>query len=143
MSNKFWENKKLIDMSKIEWESLCDGCGKCCLLRLDDDDEVACTNVSCILLDTKTCKCINYDDRHSIVPECIDFNATKVNSISWLPKSCSYRLIEENQPLPDWHHLVSGDKEMVHTKGHSVQGKVVPEDTVTDEELVDHIIDWA
>ena len=130
-------------MSTKEWEYLCDGCGKCCLIRLDDDEAIGCTNVSCILLDTQTCRCINYQERHSIVPECLDFNAEQVSKIDWLPKTCAYRLVENGQPLPAWHHLMSGKRESVHEAGVSVRGKVVPEDQVDDADLADHIVEWG
>ncbi len=130
-------------MSHEEWESLCDGCGKCCLVRLEDDNgDLACTNLSCILLNVNSCECINYDMRHEIVPECMPLTPDNVSEMKWLPKTCAYRLLNEGKELPEWHPLVTGDPESVHLAGVSVKGKVLPENVADPDFLTDYIIDW-
>ncbi|HEY0043928.1 MAG TPA: YcgN family cysteine cluster protein, partial [Allosphingosinicella sp.] len=118
---KVWE-RPIGDLNREEWESLCDGCGRCCLHKLEDADtgEVYDTNVACKLLDTHSARCSHYKGRHAFVPDCVRLTASKVGTIPWLPSTCAYRLRAEGKPLPDWHYLISGDREAVHRAGVSV-----------------------
>ena len=124
-----------------EWEQLCDGCAKCCLHKLEDDDsgEIHQTNVCCQYLDLETCRCTDYPARNELVPTCMVLTPENVFEISWLPNTCAYRLVAEGKPLPDWHHLVSGDKNSVHDSDHSIQLWATPETEVDD--IFEHIID--
>lgn len=143
-SQPWWQTKSLAQMNDSEWESLCDGCAKCCLVKLEDADteEIYYTNVSCQLLDTESCRCSNYAGRHEIVDDCIKLDRSNVNKLEWLPQSCSYRLIAAGQSLPDWHHLRTGDREAMHSYGASLRGKVTSELDVHDDDIEDHIIRW-
>ncbi len=143
-SQPWWQTKSLADMSDDEWESLCDGCAKCCLVKLEDVDteEIYYTNVSCQLLDTESCRCSDYAGRHRIVDDCIKLDRSNVNKLQWLPKSCSYRLVAEGQPLPEWHYLRTGSRQTLHSYGASLRGKVVSERDVRDDDIEDHIIKW-
>jgi uncharacterized cysteine cluster protein YcgN (CxxCxxCC family) len=125
----FWE-LPLESLSRAEWEALCDGCGKCCLHKLEDDDtgEIYFTDVACRLLDVDTARCRDYRHRRAHVPDCLRLTPRRAAEATWLPKTCAYRLRANGAPLPDWHYLVCGDREAVHRLGHSVAGKVVPED---------------
>lgn len=132
-------------MTAAEWEALCDGCGKCCLNKIEFEDtgEVAFTRIACRLLDGDTCRCTQYDIRHQFVPDCVTLTPAKLPDVAyWLPRTCAYRLLHEGAPLHDWHPLVSGDPDSVHKAGASVQGWTVPEFEVPDEDdWEDHIID--
>lgn len=114
MEAKFWE-KSLAELSRKEWEALCDGCGLCCINKVEDEDtgEIFFTNVACNLLDLKTCQCRHYPTRHEYVPECIELSIKDIDLFGWLPQTCAYRLRHENQPLPSWHYLISGDRTYV------------------------------
>jgi uncharacterized protein len=138
---RFWEEKRLEEMSRAEWESVCDGCGKCCLHKLEDDDtgKIYATNVACKLLDRRSARCSNYKHRHSFVPECVRLNSRTLATIDWLPSTCAYRLLAEGEPLREWHHLISGDPESVHRAGISVRGWTVSEQDAG--ELEYHIVD--
>lgn len=138
----FWKRKTLSTMSRREWESLCDGCAKCCLEKLEDDDsgEVSYTDVACRLLDMESCRCTDYANRRQLVDDCIGLNATTVKRYKWLPSSCAYRLLDEGKDLAWWHPLVSGDPETVHRAGFSVRGRAVPEALAGD--LEDHVVTW-
>jgi len=141
----FWRTKSLEAMSPEEWESLCDGCGRCCLVKLEDEDtaEVMYTNVGCTLLDDQTCRCRDYPNRQAKVADCVRLTPQAVRSLSWLPQTCAYRLLAEGQDLYWWHPLVSGDPETVHQAGVSVRGKVsASEVDVPDKDLEDHIVSW-
>ena len=135
MEKPFWERKTLQEMSHAEWESLCDGCGLCCLLKYQDDDvdDVLYTNISCRLLDEETCRCANYSKRHKLVPDCTQL--TPDNVPDWMPNSCAYKLLKNGEALPEWHPLVSGDPNSVHEAGISVQGKVISEVFISVEEM--------
>lgn len=120
----FWRRKSLDELTGEEWEALCDGCGLCCLVKLEDDDtgELFHTRLSCRLLDTGTCRCTSYENRHAKVADCAVVNADTVAELEWLPATCAYRLVDEGQDLYWWHPLVSGDPETVHKAGVSVRG---------------------
>ena len=138
----FWRRKTLAEMTRSEWESLCDGCAKCCLDKLQDDDtgEISYTEVACRLLDLGTCRCTDYANRKRFVPDCVVLTPRTVARLSWLPSSCAYRLVSEGKDLEWWHPLVSGDPETVHRAGVSVRGRAVPEALAGD--LEDHVVHW-
>jgi uncharacterized protein len=140
----FWTEIKLADMTDAQWESLCDGCGKCCLLRLEDEDtgDIYTTDVSCKLLDTKSCRCKDYTGRQKIVPDCVKLTPQNMGELSWLPKTCAYRLVDEGTPLYDWHPLVSGEPTSVHAAGMSISGKATPEGRVKAKHLIKRIKVW-
>lgn len=141
----FWRTKTLGEMSRAEWESLCDGCAKCCLIKLQDteSDRVDYTDVACHLLDAGQCRCTDYANRHRRVPDCVRLGPDRLDEIiGWMPSTCAYRLLAEGRDLPDWHPLVSGDPESVHRAGVSVRGRVVSEPGLGDEDLEAHIVDW-
>ncbi len=131
-------------MDDQEWESLCDGCGKCCLIKLEDEDsgEIIHTNLACKLLDLKTCQCSNYPERIKFVPDCIKMTQDNIHQYSWLPKSCAYRRLEAGKSLPDWHPLISHNPMSVIHAGISAVGKIVSEADVEEEDVVDYIVEW-
>lgn len=140
---KFWERVPLTQMTRPEWEALCDGCGKCCLNKLEDEDtgEVDLTCIACRLLDGETCRCSRYETRHDFVPECIVLTAETIpEHLYWLPRTCAYRLLHLGRTLPDWHPLITGDPDSVHHAGVSVRGMTVSETEVDDDDWDDHII---
>lgn len=141
-SSRFWERKSLAEMSAEEWEALCDGCGKCCLNKIEDFDsgEILPTNVACRLLDLQSCRCTNYARRRRMVPDCVALTPDNVGKIPWLPSTCAYRLLAEGKPLAHWHPLVSGDPESVHRAGISVRGRAVSERRLKGP-LEDYVID--
>ncbi|MBR9764372.1 MAG: YcgN family cysteine cluster protein [Rhodobacteraceae bacterium] len=144
LRDRFWETVPLSRMTRKEWEALCDGCGKCCLNKLEDEEtgEVALTRVACRLLDDATCLCSQYPIRHQFVPECITLQLKTLDShMYWMPQTCAYRLMHEGRPLYDWHPLISGDPNSVHEAGISVRGMTVPEFEVDDDDWEDHIIE--
>ncbi len=136
----FWEDLPLEALDHAQWEALCDGCGKCCIHKLEDEDsgELYATNVACRMLDRRAGQCKDYPHRLSHVPDCITLTPDLARSIEWLPSSCAYVLRSEGRPLPDWHYLVCGDREEVHRQNQSVRGWTVSEDDV--EDLEDHVI---
>jgi uncharacterized cysteine cluster protein YcgN (CxxCxxCC family) len=141
---RFWETTPLTKMTPREWEALCDGCGKCCLNKLEDEDteEVALTRVACRLLDDATCRCAHYENRHEFVPDCIVLRPDNLDTHAyWMPQTCAYRLLWQGRPLPDWHPLITGTAQSVHDAGVSVQGRTVSEFDVPFEEWEDHIIE--
>ena len=139
----FWKTKSMGEMTPEEWESLCDGCGKCCVHKLEDWDtgEVSYTNVACRLLDLGTCRCSNYPNRKRFVPDCLILSVNSVEEMDWLPETCAYRLVASGKDLAWWHPLVSGDPETVHQAGISVRGRVISERRAGD--LTDHVVDWT
>jgi uncharacterized cysteine cluster protein YcgN (CxxCxxCC family) len=141
----FWKTKRLDEMSKAEWESLCDGCGRCCLHKLIYEDEteagrLAHTNVACRLLDLHSCRCSRYETRRRHVPDCVSLTPAALAEITWLPPSCAYRRLAEGRDLLWWHPLVSGDPETVHAAGVSVRGRAVGERVAGP--LDHHIVEW-
>ncbi|WP_254605232.1 YcgN family cysteine cluster protein [Sphingomonas bacterium] len=140
-TDRFWE-RPIETLDRAQWEALCDGCGKCCVHKLEDEDtgELVATNVACRLLDRRSGQCKDYRNRRAYVPECVRLTFAKVQrGIDWLPSTCAYRLRAAGEPLPDWHYLVSGDREAVHRARESVRGWTVSEDEVGD--LENHVVD--
>lgn len=138
----FWREKTLSSMTPQEWEALCDGCGLCCLHKLEDIDSgaIASTNVACRLLDPASCRCRNYPGRKKLVADCIILTPDMVAEFHWLPKTCAYRLIYEGKDLEPWHPLISGSRDSVHTAGISVRNRVISEQDAGC--LEDHIVTW-
>lgn len=138
---KFWE-LPLAELSAQEWEALCDGCGRCCLHKVEDEDtgEIAETNVACALLDTATARCRDYANRKAFVPDCLRLTLRIVDTVDWLPQTCAYRRRAAGLPLPRWHHLLTGEREGVVRAGVSVAGRVVSEDFAGP--LDHHIVEW-
>lgn len=136
---RFWEGKTLDQLDREEWEALCDGCGKCCLHKLEDMEtgEVHYTAVACRLLDLKAIRCTNYQERARLVADCLSFSPNNLEAFTWLPKTCAYRLVAEGKPLPGWHYLVSNDRETIHTTGHSIRGRSISEREAGDHQ--DHL----
>jgi len=140
----FWKTKTLKEMTPTEWESLCDGCAKCCLVKLEDEEtkELFFTGLHCKLLDGTTCRCSDYPNRKKYVPICVKLTPEIVETVDWLPESCAYRLVHEGKDLHDWHHLICGDREEIHRRGWSARGKTVTEEGVDDEDAINYVIDW-
>jgi uncharacterized cysteine cluster protein YcgN (CxxCxxCC family) len=140
MNKSFWRVKSLAEMTEQEWESLCDGCGKCCLYKLEDEDtgEIFYTSVACKLLDIEQCRCTQYRERCDLVADCLNLRIG-FDQFHWLPATCAYRLLAQGEDLPAWHPLVSGSGESVHDAGVSVRGYAIPESQV--EDLTDHVIE--
>lgn len=143
MTGRFWEDTPLRALDRGQWEALCDGCGKCCIHKLEDEEtgELAATNVACRLLDRHAGQCSNYRLRRQFVAECVRLTPATVEAVDWLPSTCAYRLRGRGEPLPDWHHLVCGDREAVHRAGQSVRGWTISEDDAGD--LEHHLVDRA
>ena len=141
----FWRTKTLEEMSSAEWESLCDGCARCCLVKLEEEEvaRIHYTDLGCTLLDAKTCRCRDYKNRQKKVADCVRLTPEAVRTLSWLPVTCAYRVLAEGKDLAPWHPLVSGDPNSVHEAGVSVRGRVkASEDDVPSENGVDHIVKW-
>lgn len=139
----FWKEKPLSLLNRDEWESLCDGCAKCCLIKFEDEEtgRIYHTNVVCELLDIYHCQCTRYEERSTLVPTCLTLSPDLIPQLKWMPETCAYRLVLEGKDLPDWHPLVSGNLHSVHKAGASVRGKVVSARDVDDEDLPDYVID--
>jgi uncharacterized protein len=137
----FWKTKTLSEMNREEWESLCDGCGRCCLNKLEDEDtgRFIYTRTACKLLDLKTCQCSDYPNRAARVPDCVTLTPENVSKLGWLPNTCAYRLLDEGKSLAWWHPLVSGRQETVAEAGINVADVAYSEEGITVEQLVDHI----
>jgi uncharacterized cysteine cluster protein YcgN (CxxCxxCC family) len=141
----FWQQKTLEELTPTEWESLCDGCGRCCLVKLEDEDtgKVYFTDIACKLFDPASCRCADYANRRRRVRDCIQLTPAKVRELSWLPPSCAYRLIAEGRDLPRWHPLVSGSKMRVHEAGVSVRGRIAGSELeIKLADWVGHIVAW-
>lgn len=144
-TDAFWRSTPLEAMSREQWESLCDGCGRCCLVKLEDADtgRIHATDIGCRLFDAGSCRCRDYPNRSAAVPDCVTLTPVEVRSLSWLPPSCAYRLVAEGKDLPWWHPLVSGRPETVVEAGISVRGRVhANEDEVPEDELQERIVTW-
>ena len=144
LAPRFWERKPLKSLSQREWEALCDGCGKCCLNKLEDEETgaVALTRIACRLLDDDTCRCAHYENRHAFVPDCIVLRPDTIDQHAyWMPATCAYRLVWEGKPLEDWHPLISGTADSVHQAGVSVRGMTLSEFDVPEDDWEDHIIE--
>lgn len=139
----FWKEKTLEEMTPEEWESLCDGCAQCCLIKFEDEDtgRIYHTNVVCELLDIYHCRCTRYSERSVLVPMCLTLNPAMIRDLKWMPETCAYRLLAEGKDLPLWHPLISGDPDTVHKAGASVRGKVVSARDVAEEDLPDYVVD--
>lgn len=142
----FWESLTLAEMNEAQWEALCDGCGKCCLVKLrdEDTDALAFTNLACRLLDCESCRCTDYPNRLSRVSDCVKLSQANLPMIDFMPPSCAYRRLQEGRGLPDWHPLISGMPDSVHQAGRSVRGRVVPETQITEADVdwAAYIVDW-
>ena len=140
----FWRRLTLEEMSPAEWESLCDGCGRCCLNKLEDWDtaEISWTDVACKLFEDSTCRCTDYPNRSTRIPDCETLNPEKVRTLTWLPPTCGYRLVAEGRDLYWWHPLVSGDRDTVHLAGISARHKTRSEAGIRPDQLEDYIVDW-
>lgn len=144
LTPRFWETKPLKAMSPREWEALCDGCGKCCLNKLEDEEtgQVELTCVACRLFDDTSCRCAQYEIRHQFVPECIVMTPENIDQHAyWMPRTCAYRLLWQGKPLYDWHPLISGTPESVHAAGVSMKHRTVPEFEIDEDDWEDHIIE--
>ena len=144
LAPRFWERKALTDLNPKEWEALCDGCGKCCLNKLEDEDtgHVELTRVACRRFDDTTCRCAQDEIRHQFVPDCIVLKPSNIDDHAyWMPKTCAYRLLWEGKPLYDWHPLISGTPESVHDAGVSMRNRTVAEFEVDEDDWEDHIIE--
>ncbi|MFT4518547.1 MAG: putative cysteine cluster protein YcgN (CxxCxxCC family) [Halioglobus sp.] len=141
----WWHEKKLEDLNPVEWEALCDGCAKCCLHKLEDEDsgEIHYTKVRCRYLDEQSCSCSDYKNRSVLVPNCIDLKGADVAGLNWLPNTCAYRLRARGEQLPNWHPLVSGDPESVHEATVSIRGRAVSEEYVHPDGYDEHIVHWV
>lgn len=139
---RFWERKTLAQMNDAEWEALCDGCGKCCLNKVidDDTDDLYFTDIACQLLNPKSCQCSRYEKRFKYVPDCVKVTLDDIESFHWLPPSCAYRRLLEGEALPEWHPLLTGSQSEMHKRNQSVRGKVVSE--LDGYDLQDRIVTW-
>ena len=144
LRREFWKRFSLDELPIHEWEALCDGCGRCCLLKFEDEDtdEVAYTNIACHLFDPQTCRCGNYPLRKQLVKGCVIVRPENIEQIvDWMPNTCAYRLLAEGKPLADWHPLVSGDPNSVVDAGISMSGKTVSESKVDEDDWPDYIVE--
>ena len=141
----FWERLTLDEMTDAQWESLCDGCARCCMIKLEDTDSgrLEYTRLVCRFLDQDACACTRYPDRHRLVEDCVHLGPDEARAFHWLPETCAYRTLAKGGTLADWHPLVSGDPESVHRAGISVRGKVLSEDAVHPDGYFEHVIRWV
>lgn len=139
----FWQTVKLADMTAAQWEAVCDGCAKCCLVKLQDDDsgEIVFTDIVCNLLDQQSCRCAHYEERTKLVPDCVKLTKDNLDKIDFMPPSCAYRLLHEGKDLPQWHPLVSSRADSVVEAGMSVKGRVIAE-MAFDGDSEDRVVDW-
>ncbi|MSP41781.1 MAG: YcgN family cysteine cluster protein [Alphaproteobacteria bacterium] len=141
----FWRTKSLDEMTPDEWEALCDGCAKCCLVKLEDEDtgKVHYTDAACALLDLGKCRCTDYSNRQGRVPDCLGLTPENIHRVKyWMPSTCAYRLLADGKSLPRWHYLECGDRQAVHTSGHSVLGRCVTETGIETDDLLGRIVEW-
>lgn len=143
--DEFWVTKSLEQLNPEEWESLCDGCGKCCLHKLEDEDsqEIVYTRVICRYFDEGTCRCNVYPKRKSLVPTCVILKPKNLKDLPWMPSTCAYRLLHEGKKLPEWHPLISGDRIAIAGSGNTVSGKVISEEFVHEDGYEEHLIHWV
>lgn len=141
----WWHEKTLDELDPEQWDALCDGCGRCCLHKLEDSEtgELSYTRVRCRLLDQQSCRCTHYARRSELVPDCVRLHADISEELAWLPPTCAYRLRAEHKPLPSWHYLVSGSSDSVHQAGISVRGQSISEEHVHPEGYDEYIVTWA
>lgn len=141
-SEPFWRTTALVDMTPAQWESLCDGCGRCCLEKLEDfyTHAIHYTDVACAMLDLDTCRCTNYAERHRFMPDCVPLTPDNIADLRWMPSTCAYRMLADGKDLADWHPLISGDPQTVIDAGISVKGRATPSSAVDD--LEDHVVTW-
>lgn len=141
----FWQSKSLEQMSSEEWEKLCDGCGKCCLHKLEDEDsqEIVYTRVICRYFDENTCRCQVYSTRKSLVPTCVILKPANLKDLPWMPSTCAYRLLYEGKELPAWHPLISGNRKAIVDSGNAVSGKVISEEFVHEDGYDEHLVKWV
>ncbi|PWB13835.1 YcgN family cysteine cluster protein [Acinetobacter sp. AM] len=142
---QFWKKYPLEALTTQEWEALCDGCGLCCLVKLEDEDtqEVAYTKVACKLLDCTTARCSNYPERLDYVPDCIQLTPEKLRQIHWLPASCAYRRLNEGKSLPSWHYLNTDSRQSVIKARKSAAGRCISETEVDEEQIDEYIVRWV
>ena len=145
LRTEFWKNYTLEQLTQAEWEALCDGCGQCCLIKLEDDEtnEIAYTKVACKLLDCTTGHCSDYPNRMQHVPDCIQLTTDKLQNIHWLPNSSAYRRVNEGKSLPAWHHLITGSRHNVIKARKSVAGRCISEAEIDPEEIDEYIVKWV
>jgi len=143
--NKFWQEKSLEQMSPEEWELLCDGCGKCCLHKLEEESsgEIAYTRVICRYFDENTCRCQVYATRRTKVPDCVILKPGNLKDLPWMPSSCAYRLLYEGKNLPEWHPLQAGNRKAIEDSGNTVSGKVISEEFVHEDGYDEHVVHWV
>jgi uncharacterized protein len=139
-----WTRKPLAGMTPEEWEILCDGCGRCCLFKLEDEDsgEIFFTNVACRLLDSDTCRCMDYEYRFQLVPGCVKLTQQNIYDFNWLPDTCAYRRLIFEKPLEWWHPLISESPHTVHDVGISMRGKIIAEEEADLDQLEQYVISW-
>ena len=142
--NQFWKNKAMNEMTPAEWESICDGCGRCCLQKLEDEDtgDVYYTDVVCRYFDEKSCQCTEYQNRSVLVPQCVKLEVGDIDRFHWLPSSCSYKVLHETGDLPSWHPLLTNDVSSVFNAGISIRGRVISEKDVSEDDWEERIIYW-
>ncbi|MGB7430970.1 MAG: YcgN family cysteine cluster protein [Ahrensia sp.] len=144
-ANRYWETTALEDMNRQQWEALCDGCGKCCMSKLvdEDTDDIYFTTVACRLFDAESCRCVDYDNRQQKVSDCVQLTPANVREIAWLPQTCAYRLVAEGRPLYAWHPLLSGTPDSVHEASVSMRDRVTAheQDMNSDQEYLEHLVE--
>ena len=140
----WWKQIPLAEMNETQWESLCDHCAKCCLIKLEDEEDstVYYTDLACELLDGQTCQCTNYAQREVLVPDCLHLTPDNLEQLYWMPPSCAYRLLHEGKNLPSWHHLVSGDKDSIHRMKQSVHWRFTYVNKVGEEDWEERVVTW-
>lgn len=141
----FWQTKKLTEMNEAEWESLCDGCAQCCQLKFKvaDSPKYVMTPVVCKLLDLETCRCASYDERHRLVPDCVEISPHNISDLYWLPETCAYRLLAEGKTLYDWHPLIAGDSVKMRKLGISVAHRTISERDIHPDDLATQVLRWV